>query len=84
MSDKLESLEHRCATCTYWAGDKKKANTMFAENPVSMHLTEGWPDDGECKIHYESINTRVDGYAYVEIKFDANFGCVHWDGLSNE
>jgi len=74
MSNELKSLENRCATCDYWAGDKKKAKSMFAENPVSMHLTKGWPDDGDCKIDYKFTRTIYSGDASIEIKFDAKCG----------
>ena len=87
MSNKLksvESLENKCATCAYWAGDKIKAKTMFAENPKSMHLAEGWPHDGECRIDHKFMATEVRGNAFVEVVFDANFGCVYWDGVSND
>ena len=73
-----ELLVMRCATCKCWQGDKKKALKMCEENPLSMDLFKGWPDDGSCGIAYEWLNTEIRGNATAENKVDANFGCVYW------
>jgi len=78
MTDEI-SLEGKCAKCAYWCGSKKESNKMFLENPLSMHLTKGWPNSGECKISYEFLNFNIDGDAIVEVEFDANFGCAYFD-----
>jgi hypothetical protein len=80
-SDEIANLERPvmcCYTCTYWGGDKGKANRMIAENPVSMDLFKGWPDTGSCKIDYEWFNPEVRGDAFVTMETDANFGCPYW------
>jgi len=74
----VERLVMRCATCKYWQGDKEKAIKMFNENPVSMDLYKGWPNDGNCGIEYEWLNTEVSGDAAVYNTVDANFGCIYW------
>ena len=78
MNNPIDSLVMRCATCRYWQGDKEKAEAMFEENPISMDLYKGWPDDGACGIDYEFLNTEIHGDARVSNDFDANFGCVYW------
>jgi hypothetical protein len=78
MSNPIYSLDRRCATCKHWQGDKEKAVAMFEEDPLSMDLSKGWPDDGACGIDYEFLNTEINGDATVTNGFDANFGCVYW------
>lgn len=74
----VDALVMRCATCKYWQGDKEKALKMYAENPLSMDLFKGWPDDGSCGIDYEWLNTEIHGDAIADNTVDANFGCVYW------
>lgn len=78
MIGKNEHFSMRCATCKYWRGDKEKAMRMYTENPVSMDLYDGWPDDGVCVIDYQWLNTEINGDAVARNTVDANFGCVHW------
>jgi len=83
MSDKtglneVDTLVRRCATCCHWQGDKEKATELFEENPLSMDLFKGWPNDGDCRIDYEFLNVEIHGNATASNTFDANFGCVYW------
>ncbi len=74
----LQRLVMRCFTCKYWDGDKEKAMKQFEENPISMDLFKGWPEDGRCGIDYEWLNIDINGDACVDKTVDANFGCVYW------
>lgn len=78
MTTELDTLVRRCATCKHWQGDKDKAAAMFAENPTSMDVDRGWPDDGACSKDYDFLEVQTVGDAYTNVYFYANFGCVYW------
>ena len=75
----MKPLINRCATCRHWQGDKAKALAAFKENPVSMDLDKGWPNNGECAKSYDWSDFEIVGHAYVEVELNANFGCVYWE-----
>jgi len=84
MAKETLSLEGRCATCTHWQGDKKEAARMLKDDPISMDLFKGWPNDAVCGIDYEWLNTDIEcGDARVIFTVDANFGCVYWSADKN-
>lgn len=75
----MNSLKGHCATCRHWEGDKEGAMLLFKENPMSMDLHNGWPNEGDCGKSYLFLNLYITGNATVETAVDANFGCCHWE-----
>ena len=71
--------EEHCVTCKYWQGDKEISISNYLENPVSMDLEAGWPEDGECWSDHAWFHIEVLGDATAKLVVDANFGCIHWD-----
>ena len=75
-----DDFEGRCISCMYWTGDKEKAVSRHADNPISSDLFKGWPEPGNCNISYEWLYIHAHGDASVTIEVDSNFGCPYYAG----
>lgn len=68
-----------CWTCKHWKGDRAQTAKLIEENPMSMTPGGGWPNSGTCAMSHCFLNVAIHGDAYLDIDFDANFGCIYWE-----